>query len=328
MQNQAAINEQFRDAVVLVTGGTGSFGQAILRRLLSTPVREVRVFSRDEQKHVALHRQCEDNRVKFLVGDVRDPARLLQAARGASIVFHAAALKHVHFTEMHPYEAVRTNVEGAQNVIRACQEAGVRSLIAVSTDKAVQPVNVMGMTKAIQERLISAASADGTLRTGCVRYGNVLASNGSVAPYFRSLLRDGARVLPVTDERMTRFMLTLGDGIDLVLYAAKAASDGEIIVADLPAFRVIDLAEVMLEAHGGGRVQIAGIRPGEKLHESLISNEEMRRTERHEGYFVVRRHSNDNCQYSPVDGEYSSGSTRLMSREELRQVLIQEQLIA
>jgi UDP-N-acetylglucosamine 4,6-dehydratase/5-epimerase len=322
--NPTTINEAVKDSTVLITGGTGSFGGAILSRLLETKVREVRVFSRDEQKHVALRRRIDDQRVRFMVGDVRDPARLAHCVRDVQIVFHAAALKHVHFTEMHPFEAVRTNVEGAQNVVRASQEAGVRTLVAISSDKAVQPVNVMGMTKALQERLVSSGSESGGLRTACVRYGNVLASNGSVLPFFQELLQQGRRVLPVTDERMTRFMLTLREGVNLALFAAQVASDGEIIIADLPAFRVMDLAEVMLDAYGGGEVQIAGIRPGEKLHEALISNEEMRRTERRDGYFIIRRHVRDDCQYRAVDGDYTSANTRMMDRDELRKLLCQE----
>ena len=321
------LDERFRGATVLVTGGTGSFGAAILDRLLAAPVREVRVFSRDEQKHVALRRRCDDRRVRFMVGDVRDAARVAQAVRGCDAVFHAAALKHVHLTEMHPLEAVRTNIDGAQNVLAAAAAAGVRTLVAVSTDKAVQPVNVMGMTKAIQERLVCAASGEGGLRAGCVRYGNVLASNGSVVPYFRDLLGRGERVLPVTDPHMTRFMLTLGEGVDLVLYAAGAIADGEVVVADLPAFRVVDLAEVMLEAHGGGEVKIVGMRPGEKVHEALISNEEMRRTDRRDGYYVIRRHACDGFQYAAADGEFSSGNTRLMTKAELQDVLWREELL-
>ena len=290
-------------------------------------MREIRLFSRDEQKHVALRRKCDDPRVKFLVGDVRDYARTARAVRGVDFVFHAAALKHVHFTELHPYEAVRTNIEGAYNVGRACVDAGVRKLIAVSTDKAVQPVNVMGMTKAIQERLICSLSGEGGLKAGCVRYGNVLASNGSVVPYFADLLRQGERTLPVTDLRMTRFMLTLRESIELVLFACAAVEAGEVVVADLPAFRIADLAEVLLDAHGGGHIRGLGVRPGEKIHECLISNEEMRRTERREGYYVIRHYDSPDSHYEDVDGEYSSGTARLLSKGELRDILVREEFL-
>jgi FlaA1/EpsC-like NDP-sugar epimerase len=324
---RSGVLSRFDDACVAITGGTGTFGGAILARLLQSAAREIRVFSRDEQKHVALRRRHDDRRVRFIVGDVRDAVRVGQAVRGADFVFHAAALKHVHFTELHPHEAVRTNVEGAYNVTRACVDGGVRTLVAVSTDKAVQPVNVMGMTKAIQERLVCSASGEGRLKAGCVRYGNVLASNGSVVPYFAELLRSGQRTLPVTDARMTRFMLSLDQSIDLVLYAASIVEDGEIVVAELPAFRVIDLAEVMLEGHGGGEVRVVGIRPGEKVHELLISNEEMRRTERCDGYYVIRRYDCAERHYAAVEGDYSSGTSRLMTRDELRCVLRREHFL-
>jgi UDP-N-acetylglucosamine 4,6-dehydratase len=319
--------ESFADRTILITGGTGTFGEVILRRLLSSKARQIRVFGRDEQKHVRLQRAYTDPRIVFLVGDVRDPARVAQAVRGVDTVFHAAALKHVHFTELHPQEAVRTNIEGAWNVGRACVEAGVRRLVAVSTDKAVQPVNVMGMTKALQERLICSLSGEGGLKAGCVRYGNVLASNGSVVPYFDSLLRAGERTLPVTDPHMTRFMLTLTQSINLVFYASQMIEAGEIVVADLPAFRIIDLAEVMLEARGGGEVRIVGIRPGEKIHECLISNEEMRRAEKREGYYIIRRYDSPDRHYAAAEGDFSSGNTRLLSRDELREVLRQNEFL-
>jgi UDP-N-acetylglucosamine 4,6-dehydratase/5-epimerase len=317
-----------RDGSVLVTGGTGTFGEAILLRLIESQAREIRVLSRDEQKHVALRRKYDDSRIRFLVGDVRDANRVAQAVRGVDHVFHAAALKHVHFTELHPQEAVRTNVEGAYNVACACVDAGVRTLTAVSTDKAVQPVNVMGMTKALQERLICSVSGEGGLKAGCVRYGNVLASNGSVVPFFAELLRRGERTLPVTDVRMTRFMLTLRESIDLVLYAASIIADGEIVVADLPAFRITDLAEVMLAAIGGGETRVIGIRPGEKVHELLISNEEMRRTEKRDGYYVIRRYDCAESHYKAVEGDYSSETSKMLSQEELRSILLREKFLS
>jgi UDP-glucose 4-epimerase len=311
----------FTGQTVLITGGTGTFGEAILRRLVGSSAREIRVFSRDEQKHVALQRRYDDRRIRFLVGDVRDYARITEAARGADVVIHAAALKHVHFTELHPGEAVRTNVLGAENVARAAAEAGVKRLLSISTDKAVQPVNVMGMTKALQERLICSMSGQCGLRAGCVRYGNVLASTGSVVPYFVGLLRRGQRVLPVTDRQMTRFMLTLDESVDLVLYACNVIEDGEIVVADLPAFRVVDLAEVLLDAYGGGEVSFVGIRPGEKVDETLISNEEMRRVERRGGYYVIHRYDVADRHYDGADGDYSSRTARALTRDELVVIL-------
>lgn len=317
----------FDDRIVFVTGGTGSFGKAIVTRLLQSKVAEVRVFSRDEQKHVALQREFTDPRLKFMVGDVRDPSRLALAMRGSELVFNAAAIKHVHFTEMHPYEAVLTNIVGAYNVLRAAMDNKVSRLVTISTDKAVQPVNVMGMTKAIQERLITAYSGVGGLKTGCIRYGNVLASNGSVVPFFKSLLEKGERVLPVTDPKMTRYMLTLSEGIDLVLYACSTVEDGETMVMHRPAFRVVDLAEVMLEAYGGGEIRLTGIRPGEKIHETLLSSEEMRRATNDGDFYTVHRYKSENEVFEDVDRELRSDNAKLMTKDELGKLLKAEKLL-
>jgi UDP-N-acetylglucosamine 4,6-dehydratase len=313
--------EFFRDRVVLVTGGTGSFGEAILSKLLRRPVAEVRVFSRDEQKHYRMRGKYDDPRLRCLVGDIRDRDRVREVVRGTDIVFHAAALKHVPLTEEHPYEAVRTNLEGANHVIRACSDFGVERLVAISTDKAVEPVNVMGMTKAIQERLVTSASGGGRLVAGCVRFGNVLASNGSVLPYFQGLLDRGVRVLPLTAVEMTRFMMTLDEGADYALLACRLLEDGEIFVPTIPSFRVIDLAEVLLAATGGGRVEVVGIRPGEKLHETLLSREEACRAEERDGCFIVRRHRPCGGPGPCAIAEYRSDTARRMSPAEIHSII-------
>jgi UDP-N-acetylglucosamine 4,6-dehydratase/5-epimerase len=314
-------HEFFRDRIVLVTGGTGSFGQKILGELLRGPVGEVRVFSRDEQKHFTMRGTYDDHRLKCLVGDVRDGDRVREAVRGADIVFHAASIKQVPLTEEHPYEAVRTNVEGAQRVLRACVDFGVERVVSISTDKAVHPVNVMGMTKAIQERLVISASGIGRLRAGCVRFGNVLASNGSVLPFFTGLLDRGVRVLPVTAVEMTRFMMTLDEGAEYALRTCRLLEGGEIVVPAIPAFRVVDLAKVLLAAYGGGRIEVTGTRPGEKLHETLISPEEVIRTDVRDGHFIVRQHQ-PRTGPEPVEvTEYRSDTARRMSREEIRSLL-------
>ncbi len=317
----------FRGRVVLITGGTGSFGRTILRMLLQTPVGEVRVFSRDEQKHFALRASYDDLRLRCLVGDVRDDDRVREVVRGANVIFHAASIKQVPLTEEHPYEAVRTNVEGAQRVLRACADSGVERVVAISTDKAVRPVNVMGMTKAIQERMVIAASGAGGLRAGCVRFGNVLASNGSVLPFFKGLLDRGARVLPVTEPGMTRFMMTLEEGAEYALRTCRLLEGGEVVVPALPAFSVVDLAKVLLDAYGSGRVEFTGARPGEKLHETLVSPEEVDRAEAREGYFVVRPHPRRPGPAPAEAAEYRSDTARRMSREEIRSLLYRERCL-
>jgi FlaA1/EpsC-like NDP-sugar epimerase len=313
--------EFYQDRVVLVTGGTGSFGERLLGQLLQRPVGEVRVFSRDEQKHFALRGRYDDPRLKCIVGDVRDDDRVREAVRGADFVLHAAAIKHVPLTEEHPYEAVRTNLEGANRVLRACVDFGVERVVAISSDKAVQPVNVMGMTKAIQERLVTSASGAGRLRAGCVRFGNVLASNGSVLPLYKGLLDRGVRSLPVTAVEMTRFIMTLDEGAEYALRACRLLEGGEVVVPALPAFRVVDLAEVLLAAYGGGRIEVIGIRPGEKLHENLISPEEVGRTEAWGGYFVVRRQRPCTDSGTGEVSEYRSDTARRMSRAEIWSLL-------
>lgn len=299
---------------VFITGGTGSFGETVVRLCLEkSRAKEIVVLSRDEQKHVKLHRRFNDARLRSVVGDVRDLDRLRLAMRGVDCVFNAAALKHVHLSEEHPMEAVGTNITGASNVCMAALENEVDCVVSLSTDKAVEPVNVMGMTKALHERAIASYAGKG-MRVGIVRYGNVLASNGSVVPYFNHLLQTGAQCLPVTDRRMTRFMLTLGESVQLVLHALKHCTNGETFVLDLPAFRVWDLAEVMADAFSEGRrrveVREVGIRPGEKLHECLISSEEMRRATKEGTFWSIRRYKSGHEVFPPAREETSLTSDR------------------
>lgn len=305
---------------ILITGGTGSFGNTFVELCLEhSRAKEIVVYSRDEQKHVALRRSVDDGRLRCQLGDIRDLDRLRLALRGIDVVFNAAAIKHVHFSEEHPLEAVATNVLGAHNVCQAALENGVEVLISLSTDKAVEPVNVMGMSKALHERVVSSFAGQG-MRVGVVRYGNVLASRGSVVPYFKQLLDDGADRLPVTDRRMTRFVLTLGDSVDLVLRAFALCRDGETFVLDLPALAVWDLAETMAQAAGRPvRIEETGIRPGEKLHETLISGEEMRRAERCDGFWIVQRYHSGDERFAPAKTEASLDSDRVrqLSREEI-----------
>ena len=297
-----------RDKCVLVTGGTGSFGNFIVHRLLDLGVGEVRVLSRDEKKQYDMrvfYGPRED--LRLILGDVRDPRSVNDATVGADMVFHASALKQVPTCERFPGQAVQTNVLGAENVVAAALAHGVESVVAISTDKAVKPVNVMGMTKALQERIVlSANQALGNrgTRLSVVRYGNVLRSRGSVVPFFRRQLQRGEQ-LTITDERMTRFLLTLNHAIDLVLYAAEHAEGGEVFVRKAPSARVTDIAQVLSDEAGVPLdYRLIGTLPGEKIDEILISEEEVGRSEDLGAYFKIHPWSAQGHQ--DVIAEYSS----------------------
>lgn len=274
-------------ATVLVTGGTGSFGTAFVQRLLSeNPGVTVRVFSRDELKQSEMAgRFGHDPRLRFFLGDVRDLARLKRAMCGADLVVHAAAMKQVPACEYNPFEAVQTNVLGSQNIVDAAIDSGVRRVVALSTDKAVNPVNLYGATKLCEEKLIVQGNAyaghsDTTL--ACVRYGNVVGSRGSVVPLFRRQLAEGR--LTITDERMTRFWITLDQAVDLVLFALEHMVGGEVFIPKIPSMRVTDLAAAMAPGVG---YDVIGIRPGEKLHEALLTVDEARHSVDAGDVFVV-----------------------------------------
>jgi UDP-N-acetylglucosamine 4,6-dehydratase len=264
------------DKTVLVTGGTGSFGRAFVKTLLGkSGARKIIVFSRDEQKHYQMERELRDPRLRFFVGDVRDRDRLRQAFRGVQVIVHAAAMKHVPLCEYNPIEAVQTNITGARNIIEAAIEAGVEQVLALSTDKAVAPANLYGATKLCMEKLLIAANAyagDQPTRFALARYGNVMGSAGSVIPLFREQRRAGH--ITITDERMTRFWIDMDGAIRLVLRGLELMTGGEIFIPKLPTTDIVTLAEAM--APGVPR-ETVGIRPGEKLHETLISVEEARR---------------------------------------------------
>lgn len=269
----------FRDKVVLITGGTGSFGNAVLRRLLDSGVREIRVFSRDENKQDEMRRRYANARLKFYIGDVRSRNSLASAMRGVDFVFHAAALKQVPSCEFHPMEAVLTNVHGTDNVLDAAVDAGVKRVVCLSTDKAVYPVNAMGLSKAMMEKVMVAKSRNledtGTVLCG-TRYGNVMASRGSVIPLFvRQVLED--RPITVTDPAMTRFMMTLESAVELVMFAFAHGANGDIFVQKAPAATIETLAGAVRELLGrpDHPVREIGTRHGEKLFEVLLSREEM-----------------------------------------------------
>ncbi|MEI7612317.1 MAG: nucleoside-diphosphate sugar epimerase/dehydratase [Betaproteobacteria bacterium] len=268
----------FKNKVLMITGGTGSFGNTVLKRFLSTEVREIRIFSRDEKKQEDMRIAFNNPKLKFYIGDVRDYDSVCQAMKGVDFVFHAAALKQVPSCEFYPMEAVRTNVMGTENVMNAANACGVKRVVVLSTDKAVYPINAMGISKAMAEKLLVAKarmqSQDETVFCA-TRYGNVMASRGSVIPLFVAQLKGGG-ALTVTDPHMTRFLMSLEDSVDLVLYAFEQGEQGDIFVQKAPASTVADLAQALKEIFGKtNEIRIIGTRHGEKLYESLISREEM-----------------------------------------------------
>jgi UDP-N-acetylglucosamine 4,6-dehydratase len=287
----------FANKTLLITGGTGSFGNAVLSRFLASDLREIRIFSRDEKKQDDLRKKLQNDKAKFYLGDVRDPASVANAMRGVNYVFHAAALKQVPSCEFHPMEAVKTNVLGTENVIEAAIQNNVARVICLSTDKAVYPINAMGISKAMMEKVMVAKSraCDGTATTVCgTRYGNVMASRGSVIPLFLEQLFKG-RPLTVTDPRMTRFMMTLEDAVDLVLYAFEHGANGDIFVQKAPAATIATLTTALLELFGKAdhKVNVIGTRHGEKLYEALLSREEVAAAQDLGDYFRVPPDSRD-----------------------------------
>lgn len=309
---------------VLVTGGTGSFGQFIVRRLLDHGAAEIRILSRDEKKHYDMrHHYAGETRIKFITGDIRDERRVRESMKGCQAVFQAAALKHVYNCEEHPYEAVMTNIIGTQNVIATAVDLEVERFVTVSTDKAVKPVNVMGMSKAIQERLVIAANRTvnnrGTIAC-CVRYGNVMSSRGSAIPFFRELAAQG-RPITITHAEMTRFLLTLNDAIDLVIYAVENMKGGETFIKKAPAVKIFDLARVIAdEAKVPFHPKIIGMLPGEKIHEILITEEELPRAKDLGSYYVVQPNW-VKCEGEAVEREYSSDQNLVNNDTEIVELL-------
>ena len=281
----------FNNKTLLITGGTGSFGNAVLRRFLGSDLREIRIFSRDEKKQDDMRKRYGSAKLKFYIGDVRDSRAVAAAMRGVDYCFHAAALKQVPSCEFHPMEAVRTNVLGTENVLEAAIAAGVQRVICLSTDKAVYPINAMGISKAMMEKVMVASSRNlegtATIISG-TRYGNVMASRGSVIPLFVEQVQAG-KPITITDPLMTRFMMTLDDAVELVLYAFKNGNNGDIFVQKAPAATVEVLVQALLSLLGkpDHEVRVIGTRHGEKLYEALLSREERAAAEDLGQYFRV-----------------------------------------
>jgi len=325
----------FDNKILMITGGTGSFGHTVLRRFLNTDVREIRIFSRDEKKQEDMRIALSSDKVKFYIGDVRDYDSVAQAMIGVDYVFHAAALKQVPSCEFYPMEAVRTNVLGTENVLNAAIARGVSRVVVLSTDKAVYPINAMGISKAMAEKLMVAKSraipAGGTV-VCATRYGNVMASRGSVIPLFVEQLKSGES-LTVTDSEMTRFLMSLEDSVDLVLHAFEHGQQGDIFIQKAPASTVGDLAAALKELFGRSNpIKVIGTRHGEKLYESLVSREEMAKAEDMGRYFRIPADNRDlNYKKYFVEGEqrisefddYTSHNTDRLNVEGVKALLLQ-----
>lgn len=277
------------NGILLITGGTGSFGNAVLRHFINSDIQEIRIFSRDEKKQDDMRKKYNNTKLKFYIGDARDYQSVLNAVRGVDYIFHAAALKQVPSCEFHPIEAVKTNVLGTENVLEAAISSGVKRVVCLSTDKAVYPINAMGISKAMMEKVIVAKSRGSSSTVICAtRYGNVMASRGSVIPLFANQIRAG-QAITITDPNMTRFMMTLDDAVDLVMYAFEHGSPGDIYVQKAPAATIETLAKALTGLLGvpDHPINIIGTRHGEKLFEVLLSREEMVAAQDLEGYFRV-----------------------------------------
>ena len=273
----------FKDSILLITGGTGSFGNAVLERFVNTDIKEIRIFSRDEKKQDEMRHHYNSDKLKFYIGDVRDINTIRSAINGVEYIFHAAALKQVPSCEFFPLEAVKTNVIGTDNVLTAAIEAGVHKVVCLSTDKAAYPINAMGTSKAMMEKVIIAKARNADprrTRICCTRYGNVMASRGSVIPLFIDKIKEGLP-LTVTDGSMTRFIMNLDEAVDLVLYAFEHGSQGDLFVQKADASTISDLTQAIKELFGmpDYPVQTIGIRHGEKMYETLLTNEECARAE-------------------------------------------------
>lgn len=322
------------NSIILITGGTGSFGNAVVGKLLEYYPKRIIIYSRDEKKQFDMGNTYRTDTLRFVIGDVRDKDRIFDAMRGVDFVFHAAALKQVPHCEFFPVEATQTNAIGAQNVIRAAIYNSVKRVVVLSTDKAVYPINVMGMTKALMERMMIAVSREETHKTVLcgTRYGNVMYTRGSVIPYFISLMREG-RPLTVTDNRMTRFMVSLDHAVDLILHTLLYGSNGDIYVRKMPAATMQDVACALVKIfHYSGGITEAGIRPGEKLHETLISQEELLRTEDRGEYLCIKPevphmdyrsyYMNEQAGSNVLHDSYTSANAVRLSFEETKALLL------
>lgn len=329
----------FKDKTLLITGGTGSFGNAVLRRFLDSDIKEIRIFSRDEKKQDDMRHALRNSKVKFYIGNVRDKRSVDNAMRGVDYIFHAAALKQVPSCEFFPIEAVNTNVIGTQNVLDSAVEFGVKNVVVLSTDKAAYPINAMGISKAMMEKvaIAKARTLEGTNTIiSCTRYGNVMASRGSVIPLFLDQIKAGSD-LTLTDPNMTRFMMTLDDAVDLVLYAFENAQNGDLFVQKAPAATIGILAQSIIElSESASKIKVIGTRHGEKLYETLVTREEMAKSEDMGNYFRIPADNRDlNYDKYFVEGQqkissiedYHSHNTNRLDIDGMKKLLLKLDII-
>jgi UDP-glucose 4-epimerase len=326
------VDKAIKDKVILVTGGTGSFGNAVVGRLLALEPKKVIIFSRDEKKQFDMGNKYGDGRLRFIIGDVRDKDSIFHAMDGVDYVFHAAAMKQVPGCEFFPMEAIKTNALGAHNVIDVAILQGVKRVVVLSTDKAVHPINVMGISKSLMEKIMIGAAREKRGKTTLcgTRYGNVMYTRGSVIPYFIDLMKKG-KPITVTDARMTRFMMSLEQSIDLVLYALTDGENGDMYIRKAPAATVGDLAQALVELFDyKGEIKEIGLRPGEKIHETLVSVEEMPRTEDHGDYYKVspevpgmdyKKYYFEGQELMRDEG-YTSENTQRLTKDDIKTLLL------
>ena len=328
------MNNLFKNKTLLITGGTGSFGNAVLRRFLSSDIKEIRIFSRDEKKQDDMRNQYKNDKIKFYLGNVRDSQSIDYAMQGVDYVFHAAASKQVPSCEFFPIEAVHTNTLGCENVLNSAIKYRVKNVIVLSTDKAVYPINAMGMSKALSEKIMIAKSRNlngtGTTLSG-TRYGTVMASRGSVIPLFVEQIK-AKKPITITDPEMTRYMMTLEDAVELVLFAFKNGNQGDIFIQKSPAATIETIAKALLELYNSkNEIKIIGIRHGEKIYETLVNREEMSRAEDLKDYYRIpadTRDLNYNKYFTKGEKkvakveEYTSHNTHRLNLKETKQLLL------
>ena len=320
----------FKNKTLLITGGTGSFGNAVLKKFLNSNIKEIRIFSRDEKKQDDMRRKYQSSKIKYFLGDVRDKASISNAMIGADLVFHAAALKQVPSCEFYPIEAVKTNILGTENVLNSAIENKIQKVICLSTDKAVYPINAMGVSKAMMERVFVAKSRiSGKTKIVGTRYGNVMASRGSVIPLFHSQILNN-KPITITEPNMTRFMMTLENAVDLVLFAFKNGNSGDIFVQKSPSSTIGDLAKALKQIYNSKvKIKTIGIRHGEKMHETLLSKEERQVSQDLNNYFRIPADNRDlnydkfftkGMDSKPIE-EFNSYNTERLTEQQLIDLL-------